>query len=88
MFSLAEPHLPAIGRPVRNALMRQHAAIGDGAVEDRPRRRRRVGPELRVNAIRCNDDVAFGHCAVGEGHARDLARLLKACATMSRAHHT
>ena len=60
MFSLAEPHLPAIGRPVRNALMRQHAAIGDRAVEDRPRRRRGIGPKLGVDAVRRDDDVAFG----------------------------
>ena len=66
MFCLAEPHLPAIGRPVRNALMRQHAAIGDGAVEDRPRRRRRMVPELRMDAVRCDDDVGFGDGAVGE----------------------
>ncbi len=46
--------------------MRQHAAIGDGAVEDRPGRRRGIGPEFGVDAIGCNHDVAFGHRAVGE----------------------
>ena len=46
--------------------MRQHAAIGDGAVEDRPRRRRGIGPELGVDAVGGDDDVAFGDRAVGE----------------------
>ena len=67
--------------------MRQHAAIGDGAVKDRPGRRRRIGPEFGVDAIGRDDDVAFGDRAVGERYARDLTRLLKADAAMSRAHH-
>ena len=46
--------------------MRQHTTIGDGAVEDRPRRRRRMVTEFLMDAIRCNDDVAFGDDAVGE----------------------
>ena len=87
VLALAEPHLPAIGRPMRNALMRQHATIGDGAVKDRARRRRRKMPELGMDAVRRNDDVAFGDDAVGERHPRDVAGLLEADAAMSGVHH-
>ena len=36
VLALAEPHLPALGRPMRDALMRHQAAVGDRPGEHRP----------------------------------------------------
>ena len=40
-----------------------------------------------MDAVGCNDDVAFDDHAVGERHTRDVTSLLEAYAAMSRAHH-
>ena len=67
--------------------MRQHPAIGD-----RPGNTGREGgatilPQLGVDAVRRDDDVAFGDRAVGERYTGDVAGLLKADAAMAGVHH-
>ena len=62
----AGPHLPAVHRPVRQALARNQAAIGNGAVKDGLRRRKDVGPQLGVDAVGGNHDIGLGGGAVGE----------------------
>ena len=57
VLALPEPHQPGVGRPMRDALVRQHAAIGDRAVEHRARGRKHIRPQLGVNAVRGDDDV-------------------------------
>ena len=46
--ALAEPHQPGIGWPVRNAIVRDDATVGDGPREDRMRRRRYLVAKRRV----------------------------------------
>ena len=60
VFSLAEPHLPAVGRPMRNPLVRHQAPIGDGSREHRLRWWAHVRPKLGVDAVRRDDEIGFG----------------------------
>ena len=44
-------------------------------------------PKLGVDAVRGNDEIAFGHGSVRERHPGHVADLLKAGASMSGMHH-
>ena len=76
-----------VGRPVRHAIVRDHAPIGDGC-------REKTGVEggvtyvaqLRVDAVGGNDDIAFRDGAVGERHPGDVAVLLEADAAVAGMH--
>ena len=74
MLSRAEPHLPALDRPMRNAFMRHEAPVGDGAVEHRPRRRKRIRPQLGMDAVGRDHDVGLRRSAVGEGRRAPRSR--------------
>src|SRR5689334_8098559 len=51
MPSLAEPHLPAVGGPIRHAVMRHETAIGNGGREHRFGRRKHMSTKLGVNTV-------------------------------------
>ncbi len=86
VLALAEPHQPAVGRPVRHALMRDDAAIGDRAMEDRVRGRKHEGPQLGMDAVGANDDIGLRGAAIGERHAGLVAVLFEAGAAVAGMH--
>src|SRR5882672_12260899 len=88
MPSLAEPHLPAVGRPMLNARVRHQAATGDRAMEYRRGGRKDVGPKLGMDAVGGDDDISLGGGAIGERHPGCVTVLLKTAAAMSGTHRS
>ena len=77
------PHLPAVHRPVRQALARDQTSIGNGAVKDGLRGRKDVGAQFGVDSVGGNHDVGLGGGAVGEFDAGHVAVLLEADGTVA-----
>src|SRR3954447_15778032 len=83
MPSFAEPHLPAVGRPIRHALMRHETAIGDRTRKHRFGGSKYMRSKLGVDTVGSNHDIRLGRCAVGKRYPSLAGVLLEAGATMA-----
>ena len=85
MLTAAEPHFPAFRRPLRHELGRHHAAVGNCPGEHWIGRRKYVAPQLGVNAVGTDDDIALSNGTVCQFHAGGDAVPLEADAAMTGA---
>src|SRR3954471_12414257 len=59
MPACAEPHLPAVDGPIRNALMRHQPSVRDRFRKHRFGRGKDIGPKLGMDTIGTDDQIGF-----------------------------